>query len=756
MFDYRGRVERSLPGEVVVLHPDETHDGRAGTRRTGSATGSSTSSRPASPRPCARSAGGRRRCRSCASPSPANPTLARAIDGRVPRSPGAAGARRPGPPPGRGAARRGRRATAARPRRSASTGRARPGPRFLDDRRAIVRSTELEAVTGLSRYELARQFRAALRHEPVSLLAACAGSTSRGAGCGAGTPLVDAGAGGGLRRPGALHAHVPLGLRRDARTLRLAPPERVIAARCRSVTAAPTISTAALDTRSGTVLARSQRPSSRSGFFPVPGWRPENRWPRTDERRTAMTPVTINGKRHDVDLPDDTPLLWALRDDLGLTGTKFGCGMALCGACTVHLDGQAVRVLHDAALGGGEQEGHHHRGARRGQVGKAVQAAWVDVGVPQCGYCQAGQIMSATALLKRTPKPTDADIDERHERQHLPLRHLHAHPRRDQAGGGPAGSEGMNAPVDRSPSATVARSTGRDRQREPAPVPPGRCGARRASCSPSGVPQRRARRRSAEVRRGRHAQRLGRQPAGLRRHRRGRHGHHRLPPLRDGAGRAHRHADDRRRRARSRLEARARRAGARRREEVTATRTPTARAARATSSSRCAAAAPPRAPCSRRRPPRSGGCRSARWRRRTTRSCIADRPAPRLRSARQGRRQPAGAGARDAAPQGSVEVPLHRQGPAEAGRRAATSSPARRSTASTRAWTACSTRSSRARPSTAARSRASTTPRRSRCRAWCTSWQIEATPGPPELQSARRRRGHREATPGRPCRAARR
>ena len=125
-----------------------------------------------------------------------------------------------------------------------------------------------------------------------------------------------------------------------------------------------------------------------------------------------MTPVTINGKWINVDLPEDTPLLWALRDHVGLTGTKFGCGMALCGACTVHVDGQAVRscitpisavvnrkVVTIEAVGGEP-------------VGKALQAAWVENGVPQCGYCQGGQIMSAAALLRRTPKPTDAQIDE--------------------------------------------------------------------------------------------------------------------------------------------------------------------------------------------------------------------------------------------------------------------------------------------------------------------------------------------------------
>jgi isoquinoline 1-oxidoreductase alpha subunit len=125
-----------------------------------------------------------------------------------------------------------------------------------------------------------------------------------------------------------------------------------------------------------------------------------------------MIPVTINGRRYTVDLPESTPLLWALRDQLGLTGTKFGCGMALCGACTVHLEGQPVRscITPLSAVANKKVTTIEAVGADR--IGKAVQAAWVDLGVPQCGYCQAGQIMSATALLKRNPRPTDADIDE--------------------------------------------------------------------------------------------------------------------------------------------------------------------------------------------------------------------------------------------------------------------------------------------------------------------------------------------------------
>lgn len=125
-----------------------------------------------------------------------------------------------------------------------------------------------------------------------------------------------------------------------------------------------------------------------------------------------MIDLNINGATHSVDVPADMPVLWVLRDVLGMTGTKFGCGIAQCGACTVHADGDAVRscllTVADAvgrqittieAIGGTPE------GAR-------VQKAWLDLEVVQCGYCQSGQIMSAAALLKRAPKPTDTDIDD--------------------------------------------------------------------------------------------------------------------------------------------------------------------------------------------------------------------------------------------------------------------------------------------------------------------------------------------------------
>ena len=125
-----------------------------------------------------------------------------------------------------------------------------------------------------------------------------------------------------------------------------------------------------------------------------------------------MIRLEINGKAQMVNVPGETPLLWVLRDELGLTGTKFGCGMALCGACTVHVDGQPLRSCLTPLSAAANKKVVTIEGVGADPVGTALQAAWIDAGVPQCGYCQPGQIMSATALLKRTPKPTDAQIDE--------------------------------------------------------------------------------------------------------------------------------------------------------------------------------------------------------------------------------------------------------------------------------------------------------------------------------------------------------
>src|SRR3989441_5134944 len=124
-----------------------------------------------------------------------------------------------------------------------------------------------------------------------------------------------------------------------------------------------------------------------------------------------MANLTINGKTINVDVDDDTPLLWAIRENVGLTGTKYGCGIAQCGACTVHIDGVATRscgvVVSDAV---GKQITTIEGLAQNGVLTK-VQKAWIEHDVPQCGYCQSGMIMAVAALLKDKPKPTDADID---------------------------------------------------------------------------------------------------------------------------------------------------------------------------------------------------------------------------------------------------------------------------------------------------------------------------------------------------------
>ena len=124
-----------------------------------------------------------------------------------------------------------------------------------------------------------------------------------------------------------------------------------------------------------------------------------------------MTTLIVNGKTLQADVPDDMPLLWILRDVLSMTGTKFGCGLGLCGACTIHLDGQPTRSCItpvSAAAGKGITT---IEAIGTTPAGKSIQQAWLALDVPQCGYCQSGQIMSASALLVANPKPTDADID---------------------------------------------------------------------------------------------------------------------------------------------------------------------------------------------------------------------------------------------------------------------------------------------------------------------------------------------------------
>ena len=121
--------------------------------------------------------------------------------------------------------------------------------------------------------------------------------------------------------------------------------------------------------------------------------------------------LTINGRKREADVPSDMPVLWVLRDVLGMTGTKFGCGMALCGACTVQLDGQAIRSCVTPVSAAAGKAITTIEAIGNTAAGKKVQEAWIALDVPQCGYCQSGQIMSASALLAKNPHPTDNDID---------------------------------------------------------------------------------------------------------------------------------------------------------------------------------------------------------------------------------------------------------------------------------------------------------------------------------------------------------
>jgi isoquinoline 1-oxidoreductase alpha subunit len=124
-----------------------------------------------------------------------------------------------------------------------------------------------------------------------------------------------------------------------------------------------------------------------------------------------MIVLSVNGKVHEVDVEPDTPLLWVLRDTIGLTGTKYGCGIAQCGACTVHLDGVATRSCQVPAGTVGDRSITTIEALAQNDKLHPVQQAWLDLDVPQCGYCQSGMIMAVAALLKENPRPTDADID---------------------------------------------------------------------------------------------------------------------------------------------------------------------------------------------------------------------------------------------------------------------------------------------------------------------------------------------------------
>jgi isoquinoline 1-oxidoreductase alpha subunit len=138
---------------------------------------------------------------------------------------------------------------------------------------------------------------------------------------------------------------------------------------------------------------------------------PPDAEPTLKDTDAMTTPLQINGKTLDVQAEPDTPLLWVLRGELGLSGTKFGCGMALCGACTVHLDGAPVRSCVTPLSAAAGRPVTTIEGLA-GPEAEALRAAWTEVDVVQCGYCQSGQLMSACALLKKTPKPDDAQIDE--------------------------------------------------------------------------------------------------------------------------------------------------------------------------------------------------------------------------------------------------------------------------------------------------------------------------------------------------------
>ena len=124
-----------------------------------------------------------------------------------------------------------------------------------------------------------------------------------------------------------------------------------------------------------------------------------------------MHSISLNGKNYQLDVPDDMPLLWAIRDVLGFTGTKFGCGLGQCGSCTMHLDGEPIRSCITPISDAQGKKITTVEGLSEIKVGKQVQEAWVEEGVPQCGYCQSGQVMSATALLQSNPSPSDEDIE---------------------------------------------------------------------------------------------------------------------------------------------------------------------------------------------------------------------------------------------------------------------------------------------------------------------------------------------------------
>ena len=305
-----------------------------------------------------------------------------------------------------------------------------------------------------------------------------------------------------------------------------------------------------------------------------------------------MAKLSVNGKTREVDVAPDTPLLWVLRDHLELTGTKYGCGMALCGACTVHVDGAAVRscVTPVSAVAGKRITTIEAVGATR--AGRAVQTAWENLDVVQCGYCQSGQIMSAAALLAKTPQPTRRGYRQRDGGQRLPLRDLCAHPRRHQDRGQTGGADDMKRLID--------MSIENPQRREFLQV---------AALAGGGfaigiVPHTGA----AADGGARHAE-------SVRAHERRQHGDGDRQAPRNGPGHLYRLADAGGRRAGRRLGADPRRGRARRRQASTTTccgarrRAPAAAPRWRIRSSRCARPARRRAPCWWRRRRKSGTCR---------------------------------------------------------------------------------------------------------------------------------------------------
>ena len=271
------------------------------------------------------------------------------------------------------------------------------------------------------------------------------------------------------------------------------------------------------------------------------------RSPDTTNRQDTRMKLTlnVNGKSRTVDVDPRTPLLWVLRDELELKGTKFGCGMSLCGACTVHLDGAPTRACVTPVSAVAERAITTIEGIGTTPLGSKVQAAWLDVDVVQCGYCQAGQIMSATALLSRNAEALRRRHRQGDGRQPLPLRHLYSDPRRHQAGGRPPDDrhEGgltrwrANVVSDAAanPASRAARSSGRARWSAA-----GCCSIPRAEPS-----------RGRRVCGRREAERLYKDDAG-------RHRHYHGQEPRDRPGREDHAADADRGRIRRRLEERTR------------------------------------------------------------------------------------------------------------------------------------------------------------------------------------------------------